>query len=428
MVRLVLINILMAVILSEAACALFLYISYGQFYRYKGGALELNINTDLNLQELQGKDRPSALDGVNLHPFFGYTYATSPSRPDEKCKVETCSNAINNYGFESVFDYPVMLPGDNYYVVMIGGSMAGELYEKMSELIRRQVKGVVRKNVVLINLTMVAYKQPQPLFALIYLLFIGQKIDIVINVDGYNDVFGSWYNYKGGIAPTMPARGYVGEIKKLTEARFSGQLWLEELGKIAILKDEVSNEARRYINSSFALEAAFHLARGSWSVKKYRYSVQHLQASAIYSDGESVINYELAPRSIGEGDAIHLGTNFWRKSSEAISALSVLYSFRYVHVLHPNQSAGNHKFSAMEMSKAFSANTNDYVRVTRIGYADMVSQIEQMKSHGVPVFNATSIFDDVHEEVYRDVCCHLTDEGLLLLARFVADRARDAIR
>src|SRR5436309_3415270 len=50
------------------------------------------------------------------------------------------------------------------------------------------------KDIVMINLAQGGYKEPQQLLALGYVIALGQPLDLVINMDGFNEAYISWEN------------------------------------------------------------------------------------------------------------------------------------------------------------------------------------------------------------------------------------------
>ena len=60
------------------------------------------------------------------------------------------------------------------------------------------------KEIVILKFANPAHKQPQQLLTLNYYLSIGQELDMVINIDGFNELAVSYLNNKAGIEVSMP--------------------------------------------------------------------------------------------------------------------------------------------------------------------------------------------------------------------------------
>ena len=124
-----------------------------------------NANTPAQIERALGDQL-----GVQLHPYFGYAGFTSD-------------------------DIMSFTGKDNYNVVLIGGSVSGQVYANLAEKIKDDLKKIrTHTNTDAegsINVFLFAaggYKQPQQLAVISYLIAIGAKIDLVINIDGYSEV------------------------------------------------------------------------------------------------------------------------------------------------------------------------------------------------------------------------------------------------
>ncbi len=110
-----------------------------------------------------------------VHPYMGYVYDPS---------VEQSSP----YGISDVS--PVQRrSADKVIVGIFGGSFADDIAynsaQKLADLLKPRFPG---KEFVIVKATIGGYKQPQQLMALNYFTAIGGEFDIVINLDGFNDV------------------------------------------------------------------------------------------------------------------------------------------------------------------------------------------------------------------------------------------------
>ena len=61
------------------------------------------------------------------------------------------------------------------------------------------------KEVVVYNMAMGAYKQPQQLMQLAYYLSLGAEFDLIINLDGFNEMAATYYGWRdAGLHPAFP--------------------------------------------------------------------------------------------------------------------------------------------------------------------------------------------------------------------------------
>jgi hypothetical protein len=160
-------------------------------------------------QELRtphGEHFPAALDEVRagdrgprnrghhvLHPYLGFVAAPRAG--------------FNRFGFPG--DDPILEAADDEINICItGGSVALQLFrfsrERMVEHLKSEPSLAGKKlNVVVVALG--GFKQPQQLIALSYLLALSAHYDVVINLDGFNEValpYGD--NLPFGVFPTFP--------------------------------------------------------------------------------------------------------------------------------------------------------------------------------------------------------------------------------
>ena len=109
-----------------------------------------------------------------LHPYAGF------SRPPNKG---------SDFGFAGLSPL-VKRKKDQVNICILGGSVANQLFAASPYLINslKQNPLFQDKNIQVRSLAEGGYKQPQQLFILNFLLFLGAEYDIVINLDGFNEV------------------------------------------------------------------------------------------------------------------------------------------------------------------------------------------------------------------------------------------------
>jgi hypothetical protein len=97
------------------------------------------------------------------------------------------------------------------------------------------------KEIVILSLATGGYKQPQQLMALTYLLALGAHFDLVINVDGFNEVaLPAAENVPQGYSPYYP-RGWQLQV---------GPLDMEQrklVGRISYQRDRRAAWAKRFL-------------------------------------------------------------------------------------------------------------------------------------------------------------------------------------
>ena len=79
--------------------------------------------------------------------------------------------------------------------------------------------GLRSRSILVLNFANGGYKQPQQLLFLNYLLAIGQRLDYVVNIDGFNEVAIAAVNVAGGISVAMPSVQHMAPLTNLTRLR-----------------------------------------------------------------------------------------------------------------------------------------------------------------------------------------------------------------
>ena len=196
--KIALINLAFLLIFLELGSLGWYFVKHKQFFYTRSKAQDksaLGIN-------LEGVRLNQSI--VNrLHPFFGFIEKPGPDfRPGFK---------INNYGFMSPYDYPFKKTKPNQFIVgVFGGSVAANygIFEVQNKVLSRYLKqlpGLKDKEFVILSFATGGYKQPQQLLILNYFLALGQELDFVVNIDGFNEVALSNLNNKNKLDLAMPS-------------------------------------------------------------------------------------------------------------------------------------------------------------------------------------------------------------------------------
>ena len=150
---------------------------------------------------------------VGLHPYFGPVHGQGipldipPELRDTPASPARV--ATNNLGFASPHDYPFAKTRDDQFIVGIfGGSVAAWFCQAGVARLTADLKQqpfFKDKDLVPLCFSHEGYKQPQQLIVLAYFLSIGQQFDLVINIDGFNEVTLSRLNAGHGWDVSMPS-------------------------------------------------------------------------------------------------------------------------------------------------------------------------------------------------------------------------------
>ena len=344
------------------------------------------------------------------HPYLGFVY--DPNGAPSHSGVP-----ISPFGF--IDDKPPLQKRSPNKVLIgvFGGSVAWWLQALGEQAIREElVKSSYFKNkeIVFIRLALGAYKQPQQLQELSYLLALGGELDIVVNVDGYNDV--ALFGPNERRFPFFPEYWdkMIGSISSRSE--------LSIIGKIELLKE------RRALFTKLVktpIIAHSNLAKLLWTLYDRRLSLrlQILRGELANLRDTSRIS---SPASFGpelhfpdEATYFEKVATVWKESSLLMKQLSDARGIRYFHFLQPNQYLpGSKNFGEEERIVSLAADSPRGKRVVS-GYPVLREAGKELSLRGVRFVDATQVFRELEEAAYNDDCCHLSQRGNDLLGHLV---------
>lgn len=407
----------------ETTCFLFHRVSEGEWFSFTKIRNEQILAASLGNSSLVMDpddtqfNRQSPILGSAIHPYLGFVF---DSDWKQKGIGKTKRSGVNKYGF---LDDDVPSPAvddDSFTIGIVGGSVACWFAGQTEDELRRRLgKHPYLKNrkIRVVNLALGGYKQPQQLMTLTYMLALGNSFDMVLNIDGFNDiVLPVLENLQTGVYPYYPR---------------SWHLMLESSPEIelqrAIGKATVMREARK----SWAL---FFLERG------FRYSVamqylwkagDRLLNRGIKNNVETINGFKLDRlnfRARGPGfeaqaeeDVFKELAGFWADCSILMKRICDSNGILYHHFLQPNQYVkGSKPMGQEELKVAY--NDKAYAkRLVEKGYPHLQAQADRLLKSGVRFRDMTMVFAEVEEPLYYDIMCHFNIKGNLILANRIAD-------
>jgi hypothetical protein len=362
-----------------------------------------------------------------LNPYFGPSHRSGlpfdvPPElraPNSKAPRVT----TNNFGFASPYNFPIDR-GDNEFIIGIfGGSVSVWFCQVGVEHLLddlRQHEFFKARTLVPLCMAHEGYKQPQQALVLAYFLSIGQPFDLVINIDGLNEVALSPLNNQQNLDISMPSASHFIPLINLIDKGSLTPQRLESLAAIARYKsrvDDVTGVLNR--NRSAAVDAVLGGYR-TWLVSRYDREARTLDALPS-TPGSSLIG-AIPPTAQRNGPVLfqEIAHN-WAQASLLMRAMLAAMDIPYVHVLQPNQyHRTTRSFSPEESAVAISADSAFKSGVEQ-GYPVLLSEAaSQGLATRANFFDGTRIFDMEPAPAYIDNCCHYTRVGYLRLADFVA--------
>ena len=353
-----------------------------------------------------------------IHPYLGYVF--NKSRPD-------CSE----YGFvdRRVPDNPTApvtaKTADNYIVLVIGGSFAyGTSVSSSVGYLEDQLRALPPlrdKKIIVHTVAVGGYKQPQQLLALSYFLSLGAHFDLVLNIDGFNEVaLPESENISKKVNPFFPRVWWM-RVGKINDPEM-----LVTLARIELVKERRKNTAQLF--SAFPLRYSvtgnlfwkLYDQHAERTVKKMEEDFTRAKADEAtklsYVATGPAFNYK------GEAELYQDLARVWSTSSLQMHHLSRANNIDYFHFLQPNQYVKDSKPMSEEERKKAWLDGHAYKDGVERGYPYLIEAGKKLSEEGVAFHDLTMMFADNRDILYRDSCCHLNEKGYnLIIDRMIAE-------
>lgn len=324
----------------------------------------------------------------------------------------------NNYGFQSDKDYPFHAEGeDNFYVIVLGGSVANGLALDVADDIKAAVKlapGYETQDVHVINLAQGGFKQPQQAQILAYMLSVGQPVDLVINMDGVNEAFLGYENIKDfGVEPNLPAAKFVYGLQNY---------FLTSQGQNFSEMSERQEDLRALdIRMQTTASALIHTITKITRIYKMRDKMQFERSIGYPVEGREYISLMPPAEFKNMDDFAQIIGGQWKRGSLVLDALSKSVGAGYIHVLQPSQYVGRRVFSEEERKLAFQDPPWQGVESVKAVYEVIAREKKLLIDRGVTFVDLTNVFDPYPEPFYFDSCCHFNTRGYRIIMEDVLE-------
>jgi hypothetical protein len=376
------------------------------------------------------------LEGVRLnqsiverfHPFFGFIQKPSDDfRPGFK---------VNNYGFISPYDYPLKKTKNNqFFIGVFGGSVASDyaIFQVQNQILPKYLKqlpGLKDKEFVILSFATGGYKQPQQLLILNYFLALGQELDMVVNIDGFNEVALSNLNNKNQVDLAMPSIQHIGPLANFANNSLSTKAMQATL-RIQQNKTRINQGLSSLQDCSLAACDALISVYVQHLVNNYKTDVIKFEKERTKqqkNDSGSVIYINNNKSVLQDSLAFEEMAWNWAKSSIFMHKVLSASNVPYFHVLQPNQYYQTKKvFGEAEKQIAFSKET-PYAKSVQIGYPALFKKFPNLEKNNINILNAVNVFDRTKDAVYVDSCCHYNQAGEVIFSDYVGSSILEALR
>lgn len=355
-----------------------------------------------------------------LHPYLGFVF--NPELNELEQREERGELLITPQGFFRSPQAPER-SDDDVRIGIFGGSVAllfaFDGGPRLSELLAAAPQFADRR-VSIECLALGGYKQPQQLLTLTYLLTLGERFDVVINIDGFNELaLGTFDNYRHGVYPFYP-RAWKQRVDLIPDRERQVQI-----ARLAMVRHHRARLARR-ISGILEHSVTVNLL---WSLLDRRLANRLVREQIILAEmptAQHTYQWQgpFTPQPTDDELFTEL-TRQWRDSSQQMHHLSRANGARYLHVLQPNQYLpGSKPMDRAERLVAIDANS-PYRGPAEAGYPLLIEAGAELRREGVAFLDASRLFADVEESLYVDSCCHFNRRGNEILAEAIASAILD---
>ena len=344
-----------------------------------------------------------------LHPYLGFVQ--DPTR----------TPVYSELGFPDADVRLYRKDPKRVVIGIFGGSFADGLARTTKDVFVERLRKSPRfagKEVLVLTVCMGGYKQPQQLLALAWLLSLGAHFDVIVNLDGFNEVvLPAVDNMPKGVSPFYPRN------------------WSVRMGSFDATMLAFARQHADLVDERKGWAHAFSSAPLRWSVVanlawKYRDRVldnriREVNVAALaYRPAERAATYSARGPAFSYADDGALYddlTRLWKDASLQMQALASANGIAYLHFLQPNQYVAGSKPMGAEERKAAWNETHPYRKSVDLGYPKLVAKGKELRQQGVAFFDLTGILAGHQEPLYVDTCCHLEKPGYDIVAARIAD-------
>ena len=348
--------------------------------------------------------------GTVIHPYLGFVLDPA-GNPD----------SVSPEGFPRVRREPPPADQPRFTVGLFGGSMAMLLCHDGWDVLAQELSRLPQargKRLWIECYALGGYKQPQTLLALEYALARGERFDMVITLDGFNDVaLPTSENVRVGVNPFYP-RSWNVIASTVLDPRV-----LRMAGEITYLEGRRADWAG-VCDGALAWSSVCHAV---WQARDRRFGrrVDELDRKLLAerpSERSFAVNGPEFPYRMNGRRTYRELAAMWSRSATLMADVCRARGIPYFHFLQPNQYVpGSKPMGEAERKIAFDPK-HPYKPPVELGYPLLIEAGKRMAASGVRFHDLTRIFAGMEEPLYFDGCCHVNPRGSQIMAREMAAR------
>jgi hypothetical protein len=383
------------------------WILYFVFTRHSFPRREYQVAIS-NTRNIAAKQLPGEPENDVVHPYLGFV---------QNPHIANDLKPISQYGFLDEQDPILAKSADKLIIGIFGGSFAQEAFLEAKKSLIEALQPL-HKEIIVLNLAMGGYKQPQQLLCLTYLQSLGAEFDIVINIDGFNEVaLPPVENIPQKVFPVYPRNWYF-KVSTLYDPEL-----VSKTNKIRALYSQKERWAqfftKYHLYNSITLCIIWR-ARDKSLEHQLRSILSELRAWKITGNVGYLVSGPPFSFTSNEELYDYLAV-YWKRCSMQIQKICNAQHIRYYHFLQPNQYIENSKPMGEDELRIAIRADHAYKPGAVGGYPYLRRYGQELIAEGVNFHDLTMIFSQVPEIVYADSCCHLNLHGYEIIMRTIGE-------
>jgi hypothetical protein len=422
------------VAIAWVAIELFSYAAYlfatGEFFSF-GGVRQSQRDIASLQSAAPGDPKPRTklehlMAADAIHPYLGFVY--DPDEWNVKRRSRKLHGLpVSDFGFVDDKSPIQEASADRVVVGIFGGSVALQLSLKAEEVLLDELRKIPRfggdREFVVVRTALGSHKQPQQGLILDYLLSLGGHFDLVINLDGFNEVALAAESQRKGVYPFYP-RGWSLRMAGVPETEL-----LKLIGAKFIAEQSRSRWAATFLEPPLRYSVTSNLVwklrdrQLAGRVAEFALGIQQFETQAKRAPFQA---RGPAFAAATEADLYREIARVWARSSLQMSRLVGANGGAYFHFLQPNQYVPKSKIIGPKERAIAIDRQHPYRHGVRAGYPHLVDAGQSLPREGVEFHDLSRIFKGVERPLYSDACCHLNEEGIGLLATRIGEIIRSA--
>lgn len=325
-------------------------------------------------------------DSEILHPYYGHT--PNSHRSD-----------LN------ILPPPQRQPG-TVIIAMLGGSVAQAVAPMLRNAVFQHYLSEGSGTVpIFLDLTNDGYHQPQQAMIITNLLVNGGEFDVIVNLDGHEEIVAPVFNDSVGVYPFFPRRWsnmVVTSDRQLLLGR--RQMLLDE-------RDEILNVG--WVESLYG-SPTLRLLRRSRLDEIAEQIHEHEREWIAGSTGHDLAKH--GPRVHYEPEELQeASVGIWRRSSWLLWAMADMGGTRYTHFLQPRYTgwetpSGDEVVAPVDQAGLTAESYSE-------SYAMLVEAGQALAAEGINFVDLSELWAAGEEPLYEDTCCRLTEHGVRSLVQ-----------